>query len=910
MIHLSTKNAEIVSSIKPTFDKPKFIDDNYKELMALPAGTIESYSVSNMTSREWINYSVMKIERTNLPSATATPGSNTDPRLGAIRHQEICETCKLKGKYCSGHYAYIDLNCYIINPAKGYSKVCMQVYNCLCQHCGLPVIKKMDSDYIKSLNMKWKKKLEKLVDKCAGARCPHSCSGTAPNKISEADVTYKAILDVPLKNIHALFESLSDESLSLLLYNGKPGPSSLIISVLPVIPLRNRIAVQVKDSITKQQTFSKDYDTIFTKSKDVELDPSIVNVKLLCDSIEALYDNYKKTITDKTNGINRGEQEGKPTPCCSRAVIVPAPELPVTHGYVPQELADSTTVRMYVTEHNLDEMRNLMTIGKIKAVIPGGFNPEDPIIVRLGTQYKLEIGDLIDRTMIDYDITMTDRPPTLHEAGIVPTYAVVRQLQSRTGNVYYDLFRTKKNKVLGLHLSNTTPKAGDYDGDAITSSPAQSDNAALEMKGIQNLVNYMIDGQSQKAAFTPVQDAILGTSVATKYSLPTDWNANGEFTPEDLHENVYIQEKYTYVSYDTLLDYCEMLNSKLVVRTYNPVDILPDLQRRMQSLNIPFEIDGVIPALTLFSMILPQTLKYSNDEVEIKNGVVIKIKNKNGITGNTIGGNSEGLISHICIHHSREEAVTFVTDCTWIFTSFLSFRGYSISIKDNMPAPPNVQEQLDSVVIELYRNIEFDLPKEPKTSDITGTKRFWLAYNLAIIKATQKMNSIAARSVNPSNKLLTMIKSGAKGNESQLWNLIACVGQKYEMNIEPMRVMDHGTRRNYYFSEFDKDPKNYGYCISSYSKGLTKIEYESCQRGMRSDFIVMSQDTPNIGQSNRENAIVSMDMTIGTNGEIRDTAGLISPLFGGDGFNPMRLMRKGNQVTVMDLRNAIEYSTI
>ena len=54
-----------------------------------------------------------------------------DPRMGpGIDTNSNCETCKLSIKHCTGHFGYIELNQYIINPL--FYKVVNQYLKCFC----------------------------------------------------------------------------------------------------------------------------------------------------------------------------------------------------------------------------------------------------------------------------------------------------------------------------------------------------------------------------------------------------------------------------------------------------------------------------------------------------------------------------------------------------------------------------------------------------------------------------------------------------------------------------------------------------------------------------------------------------------------------------------------------------------
>ena len=882
------------------------------QFLALPEGRIDSYSVEFPSSEEWSLLSVMTIKEVAQNSVASTPDSCTDPMLGNVKHSDVCPNCHFTSNTCPGETGIIPLNCYVINPLEEVEKTVIAAMNCLCSSCGKPVVSDHDDS---DPHIMWHKNLKDMSDKSKGIVCHRTgCKGSAYDFDKDSTKIPGYIGDMDLKLAHAILSDLSLEDLKMIGYDNFPGPASLIISVIPVNPTRNRAPTQNHSGYLEHSDYTNSYNAILEASQKVA---ECVNEKERKDAITNLHKKlvahnelFKETLTDKITGLLRGRQEGKPINNSNRSVIAPAPWLPVTHLSIPHLLAKKATIKCVVTEENIEFINEMMQKGEIRAIYTHGFDIQRGQPVYPGKSYKISIGDSVDRYVVDGDMVFNNRQPTLQEAAIVPRIAVISDpIGEKSKNYLVRLLRQgERDHVTCITLPDTVPKAGDFDGDEMTIYFSQSEDGTKEMQGIQNIENYMIDGQTQKVAFAPVQDALLGIYVATVRSLPTNWKDGTDYEPSDLQECPEVAQKYSYIEPEMLMDYVTMLDSPMVERNFKYSDILRyedgefsgDFVDRLRKHDIPLVVDGVIPGLNLLSLILPRNMSFENSECTIRDGVVIKT-NGSGISAKSVGNNSECIIDHIVNYHSRAEAVNFVTDCTWIFTSYIGFRGFSIGMGDCSPADKITQAKIDAIAVDLYAKMEMDSVLEPSDEDQAGISLFYDNYEKLTSEATSKSHQIVRKSIDPNNGLLTIIKSGAKGKEGQLLTLISCVGQKYEMGDYFYRTLAGGTRRNYFHSATDTDPISYGFCPNSLARGVTPSESDSIQRSTRGDFVTLSKKTPEVGQESRESSVVSMGMMVGEKGEIRDSIGMISPLFGADGINPMRFSRVKGKIRVVSI---------
>jgi len=111
----------------------------------------------------------------------------------------------------------------------------------------------------------------------------------------------------------------------------------------------------------------------------------------------------------------------------------------------------------------------------------------------------LNVGDVVERHLIDGDIVLFNRQPSLHKMSM---------MGHRIRILPFSTFR--------LNLSVTTPYNADFDGDEMNMHVPQSLETKAEMKEIIAVEKNIITPQSNRAVMGIVQDSLLGSSLFTK----------------------------------------------------------------------------------------------------------------------------------------------------------------------------------------------------------------------------------------------------------------------------------------------------------------------------------------------------------------------------------------------------------
>lgn len=98
----------------------------------------------------------------------------------------------------------------------------------------------------------------------------------------------------------------------------------------------------------------------------------------------------------------------------ARTVIGPDPTLRVDQIAVPNEIADILTYPERVYEHNLDKMQKLVWEDGANYVHRGDkkFVLEYALSGDKRYKFKLQVGDIVDRKLVDGDVVIVNRQPS------------------------------------------------------------------------------------------------------------------------------------------------------------------------------------------------------------------------------------------------------------------------------------------------------------------------------------------------------------------------------------------------------------------------------------------------------------------------------------------------------------------
>nr|SVE78682.1 EOG090X00FC [Daphnia lumholtzi] len=297
-------------------------------------------------------------------------------------------------------------------------------------------------------------------------------------------------------DILCLFERIPDEDIQFLLMNPEHGhPKDMILTRVPVPPvcIRPSVVSDLKAGTNEDDLTMKLTEIVFLN--DVIVKHRLMGAKsqMILEDWDflqlqcALYINSElsgiplnmqpkkasRGIVQRLKGKQgrfRGNLSGKRVDFSGRTVISPDPNLRIDQVGVPELVAKILTFPTRVNEANIELMRKLVRNGA--DVYPGAnYLQEKDSDFKKFLKYgnrdsiarNLKLGDLIERHMMDEDIVLFNRQPSLHKLSIMCHRAKV--LPHRT-------FR--------FNECVCTPYNADFDGDEMNLHLPQTEEARAE----------------------------------------------------------------------------------------------------------------------------------------------------------------------------------------------------------------------------------------------------------------------------------------------------------------------------------------------------------------------------------------------------------------------------------------------
>jgi DNA-directed RNA polymerase beta' subunit len=427
------------------------IDTEVKEIDEIDFGILSAEEILRM--------SVAEINKNRLTSSNKTKegmeGSLYDPRMGPMESKQVCITCNIRTKDCPGHFGHINLNIKIVHPL--FYRMVLSFLKCVCIQCSKLLI---TEDHLKLWNFhrfKGEQRFSQILTKIIKIRFCINCSISQPKytlitQEGSFIATYKVNnsvdkIKLSTEEIYNIFSKITDDDIRLLGFEpSKTRPVNLVLTVLPVIPPRARPFV-VTDNISDDDitlTYSElikvnnnlKSDNISESKRQKYIDTLIFRLKTLFDNSagRSKHTNsrplkgFKERLCGK-GGLIRGNLLGKRNDFSARTVIGPDPTLRLNEIAVPNEICEIESFPEIVNKWNLKKLQQLVWEGKINLIDKKCDNKQSlKQIRRIHVKYilksddeslrkklcTLRIGDIAHRQLIDGDVVLLNRQPSLH----------------------------------------------------------------------------------------------------------------------------------------------------------------------------------------------------------------------------------------------------------------------------------------------------------------------------------------------------------------------------------------------------------------------------------------------------------------------------------------------------------------
>ncbi len=791
-------------------------------------------------------------------------GGLMDTHLGVIDPGLKCKTCGGKLKECTGHFGFIEFARPIIHIK--YIKPILDTLRSTCRGCGKILLTDPEkARYLEELDFIEKEKgvssrrdkVKEIINKIKPIKkCPHCEEKKYTIKIDKPSNYYERDKRLTPTEIVYRLEKVTDEDATLLGFNTRYAkPSWCVLTVLPIPP------VTIRPSITLESGERSEDDLTHKLGDIVRINQRLfenINAGAPETIIEDLWDLLQyhvttyfdndlskvpparhrsgqplKTISERIKskeGRFRHNLAGKRVNFAARTVISPDPEADFNEVGVPKYVAMELTVPERVTEWNKEWLVQLIKNG------PSTYPGANYVIGSDGKKKKiteetveqilteLEVGHIVERHLVNGDITSFNRQPSLHRMSIM-----------------CHKVKVMPGKSFRLNPSVCVPYNADFDGDEMNLHVPQSEEARAEADVLMQVQTQIISPKHGKNIIGCIEDAVSGNYLLTKT------NSISREEAVELLVSIGVDDFSRFPNKQTL-------SGKEVFSIVLPSD---------------FNFVGV---------------SNNKGKVIVKNGVLTE----GIIDSNTIGDESGNLIREVYSIYGQDKTLDFIGKVFRLGIGFLLRTGFSTSIKDtdlNNEIQDKIDlllkdsEKKVDLIIEDYRNKKLEI-LPGKTLRETLEIRVMEVLN----KVRNKIGEMVAESTNENNPTIIMASSKAKGNILNLVQMSACVGQQ-ALNGQRIKKGYSG-RTLSLFNRGDLSAKARGFVRKGFKSGLEPYEFFFHAMTGRDALMDTALRTPKSGYLYRRLANALQDLKIEYDGTVRDAnKGIIQFIYGEDGID-------------------------
>lgn len=490
---------------------------------------------ADITSRSVVEVKTDKTYQSGLP----IPNGVFDTRFGVTDHGKVCPTCKQTNLLCPGHFGHIRL----ARPVYLYQfiEVVQKLLVVVCLSCSNPYLPDEELERISMLAkgverfdlIREETKHYKTHSLKESRACAH-CGARTIAKISKIENSVASLQahtydeeaePFPLQPEIVLrcFQRITDDHVTMIGFNPKfSRPDWMVCTVLAVPPLTVRPSVVMDDNQRMEDDLThKLIDIVRQNNKlrekiDKGENGDMIDklTELLQFEVATYVDNDIKGLSQSADrsgrprktlksrlgaktGRVRGNLMGKRVDFSARSVITPDPNIDVDELGVPEEIASNLTFPEIVTSYNRDRLMAAIKNGPDK--YPGAknvFKKDEGKAFRLGfvnRDIDIQEGDVVHRHLVDGDVVLFNRQPSLHKASM---------MCHRVRVLPYSTFR--------LNVSATKPYNADFDGDEMNMHVPQSIAAATELRVIATLLRQIVSPRTCQPIISVFQDTLTG----------------------------------------------------------------------------------------------------------------------------------------------------------------------------------------------------------------------------------------------------------------------------------------------------------------------------------------------------------------------------------------------------------------
>ena len=673
--------------------------------------------------------------------------------------------------------------------------------------------------------------------------------------------------DINSDIILALFKRITADDALVMGFNDKWClPHWLIITALPVVPPSVRPSVRQYNSQRSEDDLTSSYFQIIKWCKMLEnelnktINMSHDRIKTYNDIIQhnvtTLFNNepnkygqqsltrggrVMKTLRQRLSGKEgriRNNLMGKRVDFSARSVISPDANLSIEELGVPYKIAMNLTFPEVVNKFNINRLYQLVRNGN--KIYPGAKtikyakNGKEHMISddKDNSKIILNYGDTINRHLINGDIVLFNRQPSLHKMSMMAHK--VRVMEGST-------FR--------LNVDVCKPYNADFDGDEMNMHVPQSLQTAVELRYLAAVSKMIISPSDNVPIIGPAQDNLLGLFKITD-------------------ENVFFSQQ-------------EVMNLLVGVEKFSGT--IPE----------PIFNNGKHMKWTgkqIYSIILPRISYYQKSSNNLLKDIIIE----EGILkqGQINKGGSAAILHQIYNDYGHREATRYLNDLQRIITRYIIRSGFSVGISDLIIPREILQTYEEAILQGKKENIE--LTKKVHLNILADfTEDLDILYNTKIdvinTKTEKKIIDSMMKDLPMTNRINYIISSGSKGAEINIQQMMCLVGAQ-TIDGRKQVPMGFSDRTLPHYPRYENSSESRGFITSNFLNGLNPQEFFFHAMSGREGVIDTAVKTASSGYLQRKLVKAMEDLKVVHDLSVRNSNNdIVQFCYGYDGFDSVSL---------------------
>lgn len=580
-------------------------------------------------------------------------------------------------------------------------------------------------------------------------------------------------------------------------------------------------------------------------------------------------------------GRFRGNLSGKRVDFSGRTVIGPDPNLSIDEVAVPERVAVNLTYPERVTSANIEKMR--------ATVRRGQKHPGANYILKKGSKFRknvemlqklnlleqaakeLQIGDVVERHLIDGDIVLFNRQPSLHKLSILCHKAKIRPWRT---------FR--------LNECVCNPYNADFDGDEMNLHVPQTEEARTEAFELMGVKHNLATPKNGTPIIAAIQDFITTAYLVSRKDLFLDRRQFSQIC-------CYMFDAVGFKDPDT----GELMSFEMPP----PVILRPkQLWTGKQIFNVlmrPCKKSKVLVNLEAKCREYKGTKRDLDD-----NDAYLVVRNSEVMCGvmdkSIIGDGKKDSIFYVIMRDfGPDYAVQAMNRLAKLSARWLMDQGFSIGISDVTPSAKLNSEKM-KLVARAYEQCD-KLIADLKAGRITRDPGCDAAQTVEnkmsgiLSQVRQEAGDICFSELTRHNSALLMAKCGSKGSNINVSQMVAGVGQQM---IGGKRVQNGFQDRSLpHFPKGSIQPAAKGFVSNSFFTGLDPSEFIFHAMSGREGLVDTAVKTAETGYMSRRLMKSLEDLSASYDNTVRNSSSTVVQFqYGDDKLDPVDMEGKAKPV--------------